>query len=144
MVRVILNKITTTPDETMENANKPKANARKGWFDRAQDIWGTVTPFWMFRDAGSGTVEQRSANYRFNRSRRKILPLYIVQWIGIAASLMLTTQLFSDLMQYTAPQPLYHLCATLLCMSTGIGFACSCVVIAVLSVSYLYLTHISN
>jgi hypothetical protein len=126
----------------MDNDNKAKANARKGWFARVHYFWGTVTPFWMFRDAGSGTVEQRSANYRFNRSRRNILPLYIVQWVGIAASMMMTTQLLSDLMQYTAPEPVYHLCATLLCMSTGIGFACSCVVIAVLTVSYLFLTHI--
>lgn len=142
MVSAILNTITTTPDEIMEDDNKVKANARKGWFDRAQYFWGTATPFWMFRDAGTGTVEQRSANYRFNRSRRNVLPLYIVQWVGIAASMMMITQLLSDLMQYTAPEPVYHLCATLLCMSTGIGFACSCVVIAVLTVSYLFLTHI--
>jgi hypothetical protein len=124
----------------MENENK--AQGQSGRLYRVQYFWRMATPFWMFRDVSSGTVEQRSANYRYNRSRRNILPPYIIQWAGIAASLMLTTQILSNLMLSTAGQSVYHLCFALLCMSTSIGFACSCVVIAVLSASYLFLTYI--
>lgn len=129
-----------TPDTTMNNDHK--AQARTARFYPAQYVWRIATPFWMFRDAGSGTREQRIANYRYNRSRRHILPFYIVQWVGIAMALMLTMQILSNLMQYTAAQPIYHLFATLFCMSAGIAFACACIVIAVLSASYLYLTHV--
>jgi hypothetical protein len=124
----------------MESNNKAQALAKR--FYRVHYVWRMTTPFWMFRDVASGTREQQSANYRFNRSRRNVLPLYIVQWIGIAVAFMLMTQILSNLMLYTAEQPMFHLCATLFCMSAGIAFACSCVVIALLSVSYLYLTHI--
>lgn len=124
----------------MEKDNK--VQLQKGWFYRIQYLWRVLTPFWMFRDAASGTAEQRSANYRFNRSRRNILPIYIIHWIGIAACLMLTTQILSSLMLYTARQPFYHMVAALFCMSVGIGFACACVVVAVLSASYLFLTYV--
>lgn len=33
---------------------------------RLQTIWRLAIPFWIFRDAGQGTVEQRIANYRHN------------------------------------------------------------------------------
>jgi hypothetical protein len=109
-----------------------------------QYIWRLAIPFWMFRDAGHGTMEQRIANYRFNRSQRKILPFYVWKWIGIAICLMQLTRVLSDLMLRTAVESTNHLCATLACVSAGIGFAFSCIVIAMLVACYLYLTYVKR
>lgn len=109
-----------------------------------QYIWRLAIPLWMFRDASIGTVEQRIANYRHNRSQRKILPFYMLKWLGIAACMLQMTRLLSEMMKVTAVESNDHLYATLFCMSTGIGFALSCVVIAVLCSSYLFLTYIKK
>jgi hypothetical protein len=111
---------------------------------RLRYLWRLAIPFWIFRDAGRGTVEQRIANYRYNRSQRKVLPFYVWKWIGIAACTMQLTRLLSGLMSTTAAESTDHLCAALFCMSAGIGFAFSCIVIAVLFSSYLYLTYVKR
>jgi hypothetical protein len=111
---------------------------------RLRYLWRLAIPFWIFRDAGHGTVEQRIANYRYNRSQRKVLPFYVWKWIGIAACMMQLTRLLSGLMSTTAAESTDHLCAALFCMSAGIGFAFSCIVIAVLFSSYLYLTYVKR
>lgn len=116
----------------------------KRLFLSLQYFWRLAVPLWMFRDAGHGTAEQRIANYRYNRSRRKILPFYVVKWVGIAACLMQLTQVLSNLMSVTAAESTNHLCATLACMSAGIGFAFSCIVITVLLSSYLFLTYVKK
>lgn len=107
-------------------------------------IWRLAIPLWLFRDVSTGTVEQRIANYRYNRSQRKVLPFYMGKWLGIAACMMQLTRLLSNLMATTAAGSTDHLCATLACMSAGIGFAFSCVVIAVLCSSYLFLSCIEK
>jgi hypothetical protein len=109
-----------------------------------QYVWRLAIPFWIFRDADRGTREQRIANYRYNRAQRKILPFYVWKWIGIAACLMQLTRILSDLMSNTAAESANHLCAAFFCMSAGIGFAFSCVVIAVLFTSYLFLTYVKR
>lgn len=109
-----------------------------------QYVWRLAIPLWRFRDAGHGTIEQRIANYRYNRSQRKVLPFYLWKWIGIAACLMQLTRVLSGVMSATATESANHLCATLFCMSAGIGFAFACIVIAVLLASYLYLTYVSK
>jgi hypothetical protein len=109
-----------------------------------QYIWRMAIPFWMFRDAHRGTLEQRIANYRFNRSQRKVLPFYVWKWIGIAACFMQLTRVLSDMMSRTTLESTNHLCATLACVSAGIGFAFSCIVIAMLIACYLYLTYVSR
>jgi hypothetical protein len=98
----------------------------------------------MFRDAGRGTPEQRIANYRYNRERRKILPFYVWKWIAIALCLMQVMRVLSDQMVSTAKESANHLCATLACMSAGIGFAFACIVIVVLLSTYLYLTYVKR
>lgn len=113
-------------------------------FFRLQYIWRLAIPLWMFRDAGCGTVEQRIANYRYNRAQRKVLPFYVWKWIGIAACLLQLTRALSNLMSATAAESTNHLCAALACMSAGIGFAFSCIVIAVLFFSYLFLTYVQR
>lgn len=110
----------------------------------ARYVWRLAIPLWRFRDAGHGTVEQRIANYRYNRSQRKVLPFYLWKWIGIAACLMQLTRVLSGVMSVTATESANHLCAALFCMSAGIGFAFACIVIAVLFASYLYLTYVSK
>jgi hypothetical protein len=117
---------------------------RKRLLLRLQYIWRLAIPFWLFRDAGRGTLEQRIANYRYNRSQRKLLPFYVWKWIGIAACMMQLTRVLSYLMETTARESTNHLCATLFCMSAGIGFAFSCVVLTVLLSSYLFLTWVKK
>jgi hypothetical protein len=107
-------------------------------------VWRMAIPFWIFRDANRGTVEQRVANYRYNRAQRKILPFYMWKWVGIAACMMQLTRVLSERMESTAAESANHFYATLFCMSAGIGFAFSCVVIAILCSSYLYLTCIER
>jgi hypothetical protein len=111
---------------------------------RLQYFWRLAIPLWLFRDAGRGTVEQRIANYRYNRAQRKILPFYLWKWLGISVCMMQLTQALAYLMETTAAETTDHLCATLACMTAGIGFAFSCVVIAVLSASYLYLSCVER
>jgi len=107
-------------------------------------LWRLAIPFWLFRDAAHGTLEQRIANYRYNRSQRKILPFYMWKWMGIAFCMFHLTRLLSEMMNSTAVESANHLCATLFCMSAGIGFAFSCVVIAVLASSYLFLSWVKR
>jgi hypothetical protein len=107
-------------------------------------IWRLAFPFWLFRDAQKGSPEQRIANYRYNRSRRKLLPFYVWKWIGIALCLLHITRLLSDLMPTTAAESADHLCVALFCMSAGIGFAFSCVVVTTLFTAYLYLSCVER
>jgi hypothetical protein len=109
-----------------------------------QYIWRLAIPLWMFRDAAHGTIEQRIANYRYNRSQRKVLPFYVWKWVGIAACFMQLTRVLSGVMSTTAAESTNHLCAALFCMSAGIGFAFACIVITVLTASYLYLTYVKK
>ena len=111
---------------------------------RLQYIWRLAMPFWRFRDAGRGTIEQRIANYRYNRSQRGVLPFYVWKWIGIAACMFQLMRVLSGLMEATAAESADHLCAALFCMSAGIGFAFACVVVTVLSCCYLYLTWVKK
>lgn len=111
---------------------------------KLQYIWRLAIPLWIFRDASRGTVEQRMANYRYNRSQRKVLPFYMFKWVGIAACMMQITRILSDVVDTTANGSADHLYATLLCMSAGIGFAFSCIVIAILCSSYLFLTYVEK
>ncbi|HJW56405.1 MAG TPA: hypothetical protein VJ577_14140 [Burkholderiaceae bacterium] len=111
---------------------------------RLQYFWRLAIPFWIFRDAGRGSVEQRAANYRYNRSQRKVLPFYMGKWAGIAACMMQLTRVLSDFMEKTVAQSADHLCATVFCVSAGIGFAFSCIVIAVLVTAYLFLTYVER
>ncbi|HJV53159.1 MAG TPA: hypothetical protein VJ652_16955 [Noviherbaspirillum sp.] len=111
---------------------------------RLQYFWRLAIPFWAFRDVAHGSVEQRAANYRYNRAQRKILPFYLWKWAGIAACMMQLTRVLSDLMGSTAAHSADHLCATVFCVSAGIGFAFSCVVIAILSAAYLFLTYVKH
>ncbi|RJF98238.1 hypothetical protein [Noviherbaspirillum saxi] len=109
-----------------------------------QYIWRLAIPFWLFRDAGCGTVEQRIANYRYNRSQRKVLPFFMWKWVGIAVCLMQLTRVLSDVMSTVSAHSTNYLCAAFFCMSAGIGFAFACIVITVLTVSYLYLTYVKR
>lgn len=123
---------------------RSEASAKEKFFSAVQYCWRLAIPFWLFRDVGRGTAEQRIANYRYNRSRRNVLPFYVVKWIGIAACMMLITQVLSKMTSLTAAGSTDHLCATLACASAGIGFAFACVVTAILSTSYLFLTYIKR
>lgn len=124
-----------------------ECNDRSQWHKfslKLQYIWRLAIPFWRFRDAGRGTLEQRIANYRHNRSQRNVLPFYVWKWIGIAVSMFQIMRLLSGLMSTTAVESANHLYVTLFCMSAGIGFAFSCVVIAVLTSSYVFLTCVKK
>jgi hypothetical protein len=110
----------------------------------AVHFWRRMIPFWLFRDAGHGSVEQRIANYRYNRSHRGILPSFILKWMGIAAFLMMSLQILSDLMGQTLEGSGIHVCMAILCANAGIAFAFSCVVIALLTVCYLFLSITDN
>jgi hypothetical protein len=111
---------------------------------RLRAFWRLAVPFWLFRDAHRGSAEQRIANYRFNRSLRSILPFYLAKWIAMSFCLMQIMRILSGLMMRTDAGGADHLCATLACMSAGIGFAFSCIVILMLSASYVYLSCVKR
>jgi len=54
------------------------------------------------------------------------------------------TELLSGLMLSTGTQSANHLYATLLCMGAGIAFAFSCIVLLLLTTSYLYLSCVER
>lgn len=107
-------------------------------------FWRWATPFWLFRDAQHGSWEQRIANYRYNRSQRAILPGYVMKWLGIGAFMYLLLHLHSLLLNYLMQGSIAHYWAALFCVTSGIGFSFSCVVIAILTACYLYLTHVKQ
>lgn len=111
---------------------------------KLQYIWRLAIPLWIFRDASRGTIEQRIANYRYNRAQRKVLPFYMFKWVGIAACMMQITRILSVVMNTTSTESANYLYAALFCMSAGIGFAFSCIVIAILCSSYLFLTYVEK
>lgn len=111
---------------------------------RVRRFWRLAVPFWLFRDAHHGTVEQRIANYRFNRAQRNILPFYMLKWLGMSLCLLKMTELLSDLMLGPQAQGDDHLFAALFCMSAGIAFAFSCIVLLMLATSYLYLSCVER
>jgi len=127
----------------MDPRNK---SLRKRLHDRARRFWRLAIPFWLFRDAHHGTNEQRIANYRFNRAQRNILPFYMAKWLGISICLLKMTELLSGLMLSTQAQSQNddHLFAALFCMSAGIAFAFSCIVLLMLATSYLYLSCVER
>ena len=93
-----------------------------------------------------GTAEQRIANYRYNRAQRNILPFYMAKWLGISICLLKMTEVLSGLMLSTQAQARNddHLFAALSCMSAGIAFAFSCIVLLMLATSYLYLSWVER
>lgn len=113
---------------------------------KVQRFWRMAMPFWLFRDAHHGTAEQRIANYRYNRAQRNILPFYMAKWLGISVCLLKMTELLSGLMASTQAQSQGddHLFAALSCMSAGIAFAFSCIVLLMLATSYLYLSCVER
>jgi len=124
-----------------------ECNDRSRWKKltlKLQYIWHLAIPLWRFRDASHGTLEQRIANYRHNRSQRNILPFYMWKWVGIAICMFQIMRVLSGLMITTAAESTDHLYVTLFCMSAGIGFAFSCIVIAVLTSSYVFLTCVKR
>jgi hypothetical protein len=127
----------------MDTRNSPLKNRLQA---RLRQFWRLAVPFWLFRDAHHGTTEQRIANYRFNRAQRNILPFYMLKWLGISVGLLRMTELLSGLMLSTQAQSQGddHLVAALSCMSAGIAFAFSCIVLLMLATSYLYLTCVDR
>lgn len=124
---------------TMDTRHIPLKKRLQG---RLRQFWRLAMPFWLFRDAQHGSSEQRIANYRFNRSLRNILPFYMMKWLGMCVCLLKMTELLSLLM--LTSQNDEHLCVALFCMSAGIAFAFSCIVLLVLATSYLYLSCVER
>jgi len=106
--------------------------------------WRWATPFWRFRDANAGTLEQRNANYRYNRAQRAILPAYTLKWLAIAACMLMLLQIYSGILAQAMEGTPAYFCAALFCVSSGIVFSFACVVIAILLASYLFFTHIKD
>lgn len=107
-------------------------------------VWRLAIPFWKFKDAGRGTVEQRISNYRYNREQRNVLPFYMGKWVGIAICMMQLMRVLSDLMIGMPAHSSNYLYAALFCMSAGIGFAFACIVLTLLTASYLYLSYVER
>lgn len=107
----------------------------------AAHLWRQVIPFSLFRDAGHGSIEQRIANYRYNRLHRAILPSFILKWMGIGAFLMATLSILSNLMGRALEGSGLYVCIATLCATAGIAFTFSCVVVTLLTVCYLFLSR---
>jgi hypothetical protein len=109
-----------------------------------QRFWRWATPFWLFRDAGSGSREQRMANYRHNRAQRDLLFPYTLKWMAIAAAMMLFLQMNSGVLAHSLDGSPAYFGAALFCIGSGIVFSIACAVIAVLMACYLYLAHVKH
>jgi hypothetical protein len=107
-------------------------------------FWQWATPFWMFRDASQGSFEQRMANYRYNRSQRGLLPAYIVKWLGMSGALILFSHVFSEMLARAIAGTASHFFAAIFCVGFGVGFSFACVVISILTASYLYFVNVER
>jgi hypothetical protein len=107
-------------------------------------FWRRLIPVGLFRDASHGSVEQKIANYRYNRTHREALPPFIFTWMGMAVCLMMSLHICSNLTRQTIEGSGFHVCMVALSATVGIAFAFSCVVTAVLTVSYLFLSRPDN
>lgn len=123
--------------------NSPDRSPRERLSSLIVYVWRLAVPLWMFRDAHRGSIEQRIANYRYNRAQRRVLPFYLWKWVGIAFCLLQITRVLSAPLPGEVSNAL-SVSALIFCTSAGVGFALSCVVIAVLSASYLYLTCVER
>jgi len=103
-----------------------------------------AVPFWLFRDASSGTPQERRANYRYNRTRRNVLPFFLFKWIGLAFCLLQSMMPLSRIMETLPPGSAGHFIASLLCMANGVAFAFACAVITILGAGYLYLCVVED
>jgi hypothetical protein len=107
-------------------------------------LWRRLIPFSLFRDASHGSVEQQIANYRYNRRHRDALPPFILTWMGMAVCLMMSLHIFSGLARQAIVGSGFHVCVIALSATVGIAFALSCIVVAVLTVCYLFLARPDN
>lgn len=103
-----------------------------------------AVPFWLFRDASRGTMSERRANYRYNRSQRRLLPFFLLKWFALAFCLLQAMMPLSRMMAGVTPGGTGHYVLALLCMVNGIAFAFACVVITLLLAGYLYLSLVDE
>lgn len=96
-------------------------------------------PFWLFRDARHGDALVREQNYRYNRSRRKYLPGYLLKW-GVICTLLLVGHVVAKglVVQQPAWEGLWQ--AWALC--TGVGFSVGVVLMVNILVIWGFLTLI--
>lgn len=111
---------------------------------RARHIWRLAVPFWLFRDAATGTPQQRRASYRYNRSQRKVLPFFLLKWIGLAFCLQRAMLPLTQVLASTTTESPQHVAVIVLCAANGIGLAFAVVVIALLLAAYLYLSLVEG
>lgn len=103
-----------------------------------------AVPFWLFRDASFGTLKERRANYRYNRTRRHLLPFFLLKWIGMAFCLLQAMTPLTQIMGALPSGSTSHFLSSLLCMFNGIALAFACAVITILGASYLYLCVVED
>lgn len=106
---------------------------------RLKRIWQLAIPFGLFRSAHRGGERERKAAYRFNRSQRDVLLLYVIKWFAISFCLLQALHPLTYLLTESSQQGVGHVVVVTLCVMSGIGFAFACAVIAILLTSYFYL-----
>lgn len=95
-----------------------------------------IWPFWMFRDADSGSLLEQAAAYRHNRALRIHLPGYLLKWSLIFGLLLGATWGFEQL---AAAYWSWQACCYVLAGAAGTMAALAVVVFAVTLVAYLFL-----
>jgi hypothetical protein len=114
------------------------------FISRVRRIWRLAVPFWLFRDASRGSALERRANYRHNRTQRKVLPFFLLKWFALAFCLMQAMLPLSQMLVTVPPGSPAHFIVSLLCMINGVAFAFACVVITLLLAGYLYLSTVED
>lgn len=109
-----------------------------------RQFWRLAVPFWLFRDAGTGTAATRRANYRYNRTQRRVLPFFLGKWTILAFCLMQAMFPLSHMMERIEPGSGAQFGVALLCMLNGIALAFACVVVTVLLAGYIYLSTVDD
>jgi len=122
----------------------PALTVQAPFISRARRVWRLAVPFWLFRDASRGSVRERRANYRYNRDQRKILPFFLLKWLGLGFCLLQAMLALSEMLAKVPRGGAGHFWLSLMCMGTGMAFAFACVVITLLSVSFTYLSLVED
>jgi hypothetical protein len=101
-------------------------------------IYLYLWPFWMFKDANTGSLYERAAAYRHNRAKRAYLLGYIVKWSAI---FILSLAAISVLESMGDAYSAWKLSLTMLAVGAAILATWALVVIMVMTVAYLFLTY---
>jgi hypothetical protein len=102
-------------------------------------LWRWLVPLWRFRDASSGTPEQRWANYEYNRAQRGCLLPCLRRWMILGSGCLVLLGPLERLLQAQPLDTAWRSLTLTMIASAGVGFSVAVVIFLVLLVCWVWL-----